>query len=85
MEDLIRKILDRIEETIDHDRIFDEKEAAEFLRVSPATLAIYRKKRLIAYAQYPQARSDRPSAMFTYREKDLIAFRDRYVVKSNGN
>ena len=59
--------------------IYGEKEAAAFLGVSVSTLAAWRKRGVIAYAQYPQAKADDLSDMFTYSIADMLNFRERYI------
>lgn len=63
---------------------FNEKEAAEQLKISAATLAAWRKAGLIAYSRYPRAKSDELSDMYTYDLADLMNFRARYHVAAAG-
>ena len=60
--------------------VYTESEAAKFLCVSRDTLAAWRRSGRITYTQYPQAKSDKLSEIYTYDLADLKAFRDRYRV-----
>lgn len=66
--------------------IYNETEAAEFLKVSVEALASWRKRRLIEFAQYPVARlrkgdeSDKLGDCVTYDLAALLSFRARYVI-----
>lgn len=62
--------------------IYDEREAAAFLKVSRVTLAAWRKAGLITYARYPMAKQDGLSDMYSYSVADLLNFRERYVHKT---
>lgn len=63
---------------------FSEEEAAEQLGVSPSTLAAWRRRGIINFARYPQAKNDALSDMYSYSEIDLLDFRNRYVNYNNG-
>jgi hypothetical protein len=65
--------------------VFSETEAAKFLGVSKDTLQHWRKRNIITYAQYPQAKTDDLSDMYTYSLADLMNFRERYLRKAAGS
>lgn len=74
--------------------ILSEKEAAAFLKVSRDTLASWRKRNLLEYAQYPKGRlpknaagepiEDGLSDLYSYSVADLLNFRDKYLHKTPG-
>lgn len=65
--------------------VFSETEAADFLKVSRDTLAAWRKAGKISFTQYPQAKADDLSGMYTYDLADLLSFRERYRKRSTGS
>lgn len=65
--------------------IYSESEAAKFLGVSKDTLAAWRKRKLIEYARYPQAKADDLGDLYTYDLTALMNFRARYLVKVEGS
>lgn len=68
--------------------IFTEEEAAGFLKVKPSTLAEWRKRRLVEFAQYPISRvrikkdEGKLSDIYTYDLAGLLSFRARYIIRS---
>lgn len=69
--------------------VYSESHAAEWLGVSKDTLAAWRKRGLIDYAQYPKGRLpegavDGLSDLYTYSIVDLLNFRERYLNRTHG-
>ena len=78
------KIIEREFKRNANELILSETLAAEYLKVSRDTLAAWRKRRLIDYAQYPKGRlpdgaEDGLSDMYSYSVGDLDKFRERYL------
>ena len=78
------KIIEREFKRNANELILSETQAAEYLKVSRDTLAAWRKRRLIDYAQYPKGRladgaEDGLSDMYSYSVQDLDEFRERYL------
>lgn len=67
--------------------VYSETEAADFLGVTESTVAAWRRRKLITYANYPVARvrdkqdDDSLGDTYTYSLSDLLSFRERYVIQ----